>query len=167
MPASSRRPAREEILRRASFSHCGVYRYSLRRYWGNGEVLLVVGLNPSTADATKDDPTVRRCVGFAKSWGFGTLIIANLFAYRATDPTVLAQVSDPVGPSNDRTLKRLAAQADFVLAAWGTRGKLSDREQRVLTYLQEPYCLGTTSDGHPRHPLYVRADQQPQPYTAV
>lgn len=150
-----------QALKRASFSRCMTYRYSLTRRWSVGSTLLVVGLNPSTADAQIDDPTVRRCVGFAKSWGFSNLIMANLFAYRSTDPTLLAEVDDPVGPMNDRSLKKLVELTDLLLVAWGTRGEMLGRDEQVLSWLPRPYCLGTTTAGFPRHPLYVRGDAKP------
>lgn len=153
-----------EPLRRATFSHCKTYRYSLTRKWNSGSTLLVVGLNPSTADEKVDDPTVRRCIGFAKSWRFGKLVVANLFAYRSADPTLLARVDDPIGPMNDRALKRLVAMADLVLVAWGTRGTILDRHDEVLSWLSNPHCLGITRGGFPRHPLYVRADAEPVRY---
>ena len=150
-----------QAVKRASFSRCMTYRYSLTRRWGVGRTLLVIGLNPSTADAQIDDPTVRRCVGFAKSWGFSNLIVANLFAYRSTDPSLLAEVDDPVGPMNDRSLKKLVELADLLLVAWGTRGEMLGRDARVLSWFPRPYCLGKTTAGFPRHPLYVRGDAKP------
>ena len=152
---------RRQAVKRASFSRCKTYRYSLTRHWGGGSTLLVVGLNPSIADAQIDDPTVRRCIGFAKSWGFSNLVIANLFAYRSTDPNLLVEVDDPIGPMNDRSLRKLVDLADLLLVAWGTRGEMLNRDQQVLSWLPRPHCLGTTRAGFPRHPLYVRGDTKP------
>lgn len=103
----------------AEFSPCRRYRYGLYRGWQLGTgFAMFVGLNPSTADETADDPTIRRCIAFARAWGYGALFMANLFAYRATNPTEMLAQADPVGPENDATLARLAAQADVVVAAW-------------------------------------------------
>ena len=90
------------IVQSADFSACGTYRYALRRIWlPAAPQVLFIGLNPSTADEKSDDPTIRRCLGFARSWGYGGLIVANLFAYRATAPSALREARDPIGPLND------------------------------------------------------------------
>lgn len=154
----------ENLIRRASLSRCQTYRYSLTREWSHGGTVVVIGLNPSTADATIDDPTVRRCVGFARSWGFGRLVIANLFAYRATHPERLALVSDPVGPMNDRCLRKAVQAADLLLVAWGNRGGFLERDRELLSWLPNPRCLGVTNQGFPRHPLYVRSSAEPIPF---
>lgn len=148
----------------ASFSRCGTYRYALWRVWDEAAPLLnVIGLNPSTADATRDDPTIRRCVAFARRWGYGGVVVTNLFAFRAIRPVTLARAPDPVGPRNDRVLSRHATRADGVLAAWGAKGSLRGRDAAVLAALRgRPlWSLGRTSTGAPRHPLYVRADALP------
>jgi len=149
------------LIRRASLSRCKTYRYSLTREWGSGGTVVVVGLNPSTADASIDDPTVRRCIRFAGAWGFGRLVIINLFAFRSTDPSRLYHVDDPIGPMNDRCIRREIGEADLVLVAWGNRGKILDRDKAVLAWLPNPHCIGVTDQGHPRHPLYVRSDATP------
>lgn len=126
---------------------------------------MFIGLNPSTADEVNDDPTVRRCIRFAQRWGYGALCMTNIFAYRATDPNVMKTQADPVGKLNDRYLKSAAHQAGIVVAAWGTHGAHEDREEKVLGLLRGKLsCLGTTKAGHPRHPLYLRADTVPQPW---
>jgi hypothetical protein len=146
----------------AVFSTCGRYRYVLRRAWNpRRPAVLFVGLNPSTADASSDDPTIRRCVGFARDWNFGQLIMANLFAYRATQPRLLSQVDDPIGPHNDQWLGRLTRQADLIVAAWGVHGNLLDRDAEVLGRLPKVHCLGLTQRGQPRHPLYLPAGVRP------
>lgn len=119
---------------------------------------MFVGLNPSTADDQCDDPTVRRCIGFAKSWGFGGLILVNLFAYRTTDPAGLTELDDPIGPENDRWIATAQARVDRVVAAWGNHGVLLNRDGAVLETLVQAYCLGTTNAGCPRHPLYLAAE---------
>lgn len=154
----------QTLVRRASLSRCQTYRYSLTREWSNGRTVAVIGLNPSTADSTIDDPTVRRCVGFAYSWGFARLVIVNLFAYRSRHPERLASVDDPIGPMNDRCLRRVVEIADLTLVAWGNRGGFLDRDRALLAWLPEPHCLGVTSQGFPRHPLYVPASAEPIPF---
>ena len=151
-----------EMDRTAVFSKCRKYRYVLGRQWETSlPSVLFVALNPSTADASRDDATVRRCVGFARSWGFGTLIIANLFAFRSTDPRCLVQVTDPVGPRNDRWLQRLSIDATLTIAAWGSHGQLANRAEQILPKLKNVHHLGLTKSGHPRHPLYLPASTSP------
>jgi hypothetical protein len=151
----------QNIEKRARLSRCGRYRYVLERSWGCGRTVLVIGLNPSTADAYVDDPTVRRCVRFAKDWGYDRLLIANLFAYRSTNPKVLLEVDDPIGPSTDRILRETIEEADCVIAAWGARGGLFKRDRTVLAMLNDVYCIGLTASGKPRHPLYMPATSRP------
>lgn len=142
--------------RTARISPCGRYRYSLSRTWNRSlPVVLFVGLNPSTADDQIDDPTVRRCIGFAKSWGYGGLILVNLFAHRATNPSELTDAADPIGPENDYWITAEQARADRIVAAWGNHGSLFDRDKTVIDNLAGAYCLGTTKLGCPRHPLYL------------
>ena len=153
----------------ALLSDCGQYRYTLTREWDEGRpALTFIMLNPSTADATLDDPTIRRCIGFARDRGFGGLRVLNLFAFRATDPAHMKAAQDPVGPDNDihliAALTAAAAANAPVIAAWGTHGAHNGRAAEVrelaLQYGVELMCLGATRDGHPRHPLYVKADQE-------
>lgn len=151
---------------RAQISKCGLYRYSLTREWGDGPKLPVVMLNPSTADATKNDPTIRRLAGpggFALREGYAGLIVANLFAFRATDPESMANASDPIGPQNDDVLEGMAVQAALsgvpVLCAWGAHWMAPPRAYVVTSLMREAgarlVCLGLTKSGAPRHPLYV------------
>ena len=150
-----------DVLRMEStalFSTCRQFRYSLTRVWDNELPLaMFIGLNPSTADEIKDDPTVRRCIGFARSGGFGGIVLANLFAFRSKDPRSLKDVHDPVGPENDVRIIESAYSAARVIVAWGVHGALHDRDKHVLSLLQKPYCLGITKDGLPKHPLYLAA----------
>lgn len=140
----------------------GCYRYLLWREWkANASQITFVMLNPSRADATVDDPTIRRCLGFAQDWGYGSLAVVNLFAYRTFNPNVLKQVSDPIGPENDRYLKETIQQGHLTVVAWGNRGNLNHRSQELmgrLTKLDSLYCLGMTQRGFPRHPLYLKKD---------
>lgn len=148
----------------ARISLCGTYRYTLERKIvnrrNNNRVLFIM-LNPSTADASKNDPTVTRCVNFADSWGFGHLTVCNIYAYRSTNPDVLKHVPDAVGPDNDRTLREEIANANLVVCAWGTHAS-AKRQKEVLTMIPDPHCLGLTSQGYPRHPLYIRKTTRPQ-----
>jgi hypothetical protein len=147
----------------AAFSSDRVYRYALWRTWGTvgTRTLMFIGLNPSTADETADDPTIRRCVAFAKAWGcYDRLVMANLFALRATDPREMLAHPDPIGPDNDAWLRRLANESMLVVGAWGVHGAHRGREQEVRRIFDQLHCLGTTKAGHPRHPLYLRADTQ-------
>lgn len=148
------------------------YRYTLTRGpWLNGEgTVLFVMLNPSTADETTDDPTVRRCVRFAQAWGFATLTVGNLYALRATDPRMLFRVDDPIGPKNDLALIQLARGADEVIVAWGaTQRPDLDRADHVLDLLEAAHgpvqCLGlTVATGQPRHPSRIEGAAVRQPY---
>lgn len=148
------------MIRTATISKCGTYRYLLGRTWGSqAPRCCFVMLNPSTADGTVDDPTIRRCVGFARKWGFGAMSVVNLFAFRATYPAQLNTASDPVGPENDGHILVETSRKDceLVIAAWGAHGanhKERCKEVEGVVH-QRMSCLGLTKDGHPRHPLYV------------
>lgn len=152
-----------DIPASAVISEDGKYRYVLARSWEHeGPLCVFVLLNPSTADAIKDDPTVRRCVGFARRFGCGALEIVNLFAFRSTDPRKLKVLSkdEAVGPLNDEVLReervRVAERGGFLIAGWGTHGKLFGRDAEVKALLGGGLlCLGPTKHGHPRHPLYL------------
>lgn len=147
----------------AIFDRTGRYRYCLWREWdATLPVVAFVLLNPSTADASRDDPTIRRCLGFARTWGFGRLEVVNLFALRATDPSALRQAADPVGPRNDEHLRRTVRAADRVVAAWGNGGRLHGRGDQVMRWLDRPMVLGWTKARQPRHPLYLRREVEVQ-----
>jgi hypothetical protein len=155
---STSQRAFEMIYRSADFSLCRTYRYTLWRVWNSkAPPACFIGLNPSTADELEDDPTIRRCMRFAKAWGYGGLVMANLFAFRATDPRMMKAAIDPVGPDNDAWLLRLADKAGIVIAAWGNHGSFMGRDRRVAGIIENLHCLGTTKDGSPKHPLYLRA----------
>lgn len=148
----------------ATISDDGLYRYVLGRRWSDEEDAFAtfVMLNPSTADAEVDDPTIRRCISFAQSWGMGGLRVVNLYALRATRPEALWNVADPVGPENDYYLTWIADMAKAtgwpLVAAWGANAK-QGRVQDVLGLRWMQFslqCLGITKAGAPRHPLYVK-----------
>lgn len=153
-----------DIARSAGFSECGAYRYWLTRQWNPElETLVWIMLNPSTADATQDDPTIRRCMGFARRWGYGGTTVLNLYAYRSTDPKALRSVADPVGPENDETIRGILSGQWLAVAAWGANAERA-RAHTVAVIASRMrcalMCLGTTAAGAPRHPLYVRADAE-------
>ncbi len=125
-------------------------------------------LNPSTADGLADDPTIRRCIGFVKSFGASVLSVRNLFAYRATDPDELLTADNPTGGDRGDAELRAAITADLVIVAWG--GKVPfGRQKEALRLLggKQLFCLGVTKDGSPRHPLYLRGDAELVPYGAM
>lgn len=159
-----------DVQKDAIVSTDGRYRYTLDRWWGNGPRVLFVMLNPSTADATVDDPTIRRCMGFARSWGYDGITVWNLYAFRATNPRELDSAEDPIGigHANEDHLWAIVhdGRTDLIVAAWGAKpghGRYANRElaMQFAFHDYEVHCLGTTKDGHPRHPLYVRGDTWP------
>ena len=155
----------------AEISACGLYRYSLRRVWDDSLPLaLWIMLNPSVADATQDDPTIRRVVGFARAWGRGGIVVTNLFAFRATDPEGLKLQDDPFGPANDSHVVDEAKACGLVVAAWGVGGGYRDAGRCMVETLRahgvQLHCLGVTKDGHPRHPLYLPRGLKPIPFGA-
>lgn len=153
----------------AEFSPCRTWRYILRRRWASGPALSFVLLNPSTADEEINDPTIRRCIAFAKLWGYGGLILGNLFALRSTDPKLLRVVSDPIGPDNDAALRRIVEEAQNrrIICGWGGHGVFMGRGAEVRSLLQSSgaraEALSLTLAGEPGHPLYLPSDQQPFP----
>lgn len=160
------------IRKTATLSECGTYRYDLTRSWGDGPWVTFVMLNPSTADAETDDPTIRRCMGFARSWGYDGIHVVNLFGFRAADPKALRAAADPLGPENNHYVKAAIERSDLVVVGWGAwygthaidlpaRINLSWFTERAGVPLR---CLGKTKAGAPRHPLYVRADQPLEPW---
>lgn len=155
-----------DIERSASFCPYRIYRYSLSRRWGPGAYAMFIGLNPSTADETQDDPTIRRCIGFARAWGYDALCMTNLFAYRATDPREMKRQADPVGRDNDAALQELASGAGVVVAAWGAHGAHLGRDAAVRKMLPRLHYLRLTKDGHPGHPLYLPATLEPMEWRA-
>jgi hypothetical protein len=147
----------------AIFDASGSYRYSLWRAWSAYHPRIVfVLLNPSAADEQRNDPTIRRCIGFARAWNYGSVEVVNLFAYRTTNYRELFKVNDPVGEENNRFLMQAVERCSTVVVGWGTRGTLLGRDRQVMSLLagrKDVYCLGITKDGLPRHPLYVKGDR--------
>jgi hypothetical protein len=174
--------ALETDLRTADISECGKYRYTLTRTWSEerGRVLFIM-LNPSTADADKDDNTIRRCIAFARAWGYGGIEVVNLYALRAINPGNLLCHPDPVGPRNDDAICAALTRADLVVVAWGASYlKIKERERNcevlhlIRSYFNaldheasKPKCLNLTKEGHPQHPLYAKGDIVPRNYTTT
>ena len=166
----------------ADISPCGKYRYRLWRFDlvpGDQRTCTFVMLNPSTAGAFTDDPTIRKCVGFCKRWGFGQLFVVNLFAFRSTDPAQLriaqATGADPVGEGNDWVVLCEIKAADRVVLAWGSHPEvrtLVDKRKFALRdtlhlYPKKTVTLGWAKDGNPRHPLMLSYTTEPQPISAA
>lgn len=153
----------------AIISDCGRYRYTLSRTWDeHAEPLVFCMLNPSTADASQDDPTIRRCIGFAKANGYGGIIVVNLFAFRATDPKKIPlELVVAMGPNNVMHMREAAKGRD-VVAAWGAHPLKTVTHpalQLLGAYANRILCLGHTKAGAPRHPLYVAASHPLVPYS--
>ena len=159
-------------LATAVFDQTGCYRYRLTRNWDDSKPTLAwCLLNPSTADASTTDPTLRRVMDFSSRWGFGSVDVVNLFAWRSPVPSQLSLVPDPVGAGNDEHVGRAARDADAIVVAWGNHGvlpnpvsgsKRCDEVRALLEARRQPLlALGATSKGQPRHPLYVPADRRP------
>ncbi len=144
------------------------YRYSLWRAWSAYHPRIVfILLNPSTADEQRNDPTIRRCIGFARAWEFGSVEVVNLFAYRATDCRELLKLDDPVGEENNYHLIQAVERCSTVVVGWGTRGTLLARDRQVLSLIvgrKDVHCLGITKNGQPRHPLYLKGDTSLVPF---
>jgi hypothetical protein len=143
----------------ASLCACRAYRYTLTRRWGpakNSSLLPWIMLNPSTADALADDPTIRRVIAFSRRWGYGGIIVVNLFALRSADPKVLRVTQrDPVGQHNNTVIHNACAPGTTVIAAWGAGGTLHDRDKEIMTWLDTRLIatLGLTANRSPKHPL--------------
>ena len=149
----------------ACISRCGIYRYALWRRWGPGPQVLFVMLNPSTADHERDDPTIRRCIGFAARWGYDALAVGNLFAFRTPSPVLLRRARRPIGRANDRWLARLATESSRVIAAWGNDGSFLGRDAQVRDFLKPLDAFSLTQQGQPRHPLYLPGGSRPAPWS--
>lgn len=154
------------IESKASFSEDRRYRFTLYRRWDKlGREILFICLNPSTADEAKDDPTVRRCINFAKDWGYRGVWIGNIFALRSTDPSELYKAWEPVGSANNLALRTMVERCDKVVYAWGNHGEHRDRGREVADMLGIAWCFGVNKKGEPRHPLYLKRDAQLMEYT--
>lgn len=168
------------MKRETVFSEDRVYRYTLWREWAlpsgmpyllplkrQSDYVQFIGLNPSTADETNDDPTIRRCIGFAKRWGFGAMCMTNLFAFRATAPEVMKAQTHPIGTDNFQWLLRIANGAGMIIAAWGKHGNHLGHAEDIINRIKvqqiKIHHLGTNRDGTPKHPLYLLRNLHPIP----
>lgn len=153
-----------DFKRAAVISDCGRYRYRLERTWGEAPPMAFVMLNPSTADADIDDPTIRRCMSFARRDGRGGIVVVNLFGLRSTDPKGLAESDNPYGPGNFDAIGLVLEAKGDIVCAWGAHGQAVSAAKSFMLRATKGYhtplkCLGKTRDGSPRHPLYVKGDQ--------
>lgn len=150
----------------AIFSKCNRYRYELQRCWSKPvskkSTITFIGLNPSTADATVDDPTIRKCIAYAQKWGYSRMLMVNLFAWKATDPASLLDAADPIGSLNDHYIKRAVNRSSMVIACWGEQGVLLNRASELRgRYPRRLRCLKVNRSGEPTHPLYLPAALAP------
>lgn len=151
------------MISTATFSYCKQFRYTLHRIWGEGPILMVVMLNPSTADEEKNDPTITRLIERSKMEGFAGIVVCNLFAYRATKPVEIeyrwARMQEVVGRANDQAIRETMHECNAALVAWGAHKLCAKRDQSVLNLLYERfgfvYMLEATKAGFPKHPLHV------------
>ena len=168
----------DDIRKTATISECGVFRYRLGRVWDDAlPRVCFVMVNPSTADASQDDPTIKRCIGFTRSWGtaeggpFGGFDVVNLFAFRSKDVADLKSARDPIGPLNDQAITEAAMFAGLVVCAWGAKAKIpkrfADRPWQVTRNVLKGIplrCLGRTKCASPSHPLMLAGDLKPVPF---
>lgn len=158
----------EDVIRDAQLSDCGRYRYRLYRCWDSRSELMPVMwlmLNPSTADAAIDDPTIRRCMAFSKAWGYGSMLVGNLYAYRSTDPAALYAIDyeTAVGPENSYHLDLMAQRSAKIVCAWGAHGE--KRRHGPPSCPGGWWHLGRTKSGQPKHPLYVKGSTELERFT--
>lgn len=167
LPQADRLIVRRRDQGGAVFSECEKYRYLLWRWWGDGDpdprvMVAFICLNPSTATESRNDPTVKRCITYARDWHFSGMFMLNIFALRSTDPSKLRLVDDPTGEANDTYLIWAYEQACLTVGAWGNHGGYRDRGDYVAALMPEIMHLHRTRHGHPGHPLYLKKDLRPQ-----
>ena len=151
--------------KKANISKDKIYRYTLSRTWDSTKpTVLFIGLNPSIADENIDDPTVTRCINFAKDWGYGTLLMANLFAFRSTYPKEIYLIDDPIGKDNDHYILECVKQSDLIIACWGNNGTYMGREKIIKELVPNLYCLQKNKNGTPHHPLRLPRNITPIPF---
>ena len=153
---------KKDTTRNAIISADGKYRYQLSRIWDEEKPnILFIMLNPSTADADVDDPTIRRVMNFSKSWGYGGVFVGNLYAFRSTDPKALRNTDDPVGEDNIEHIKELIGVTERVVYAWGNNQK---EPEWLSSLVDTPYCIDISKKGLPKHPLYLKSELHPKLY---
>jgi hypothetical protein len=150
------------MKKNAIISQDNKYRYQLSRIWDEEKPkVLFIMLNPSTADANVDDPTIRRVVNFSKSWGYGGVLVGNLYAFRSTDPKALRYTDDPIGEDNIQHIQSLIGLTERVIYAWGNNQK---EPEWLSSLVDTPYCIDISKKGVPKHPLYLKGELQPKLY---
>ena len=151
--------------KKAIISKDKIYRYKLSRTWDSTKpTILFIGLNPSIADENVDDPTITRCINFVKDWGYGTLLMANLFAFRSTYPKDIYLIDDPIGKDNDHYLLECVTQSDLIVACWRNNGTYMNREKVITELVPNLYCLQKNKNGTPHHPLRPPRNIHPVPF---
>ncbi len=165
MASTAKGEIMDDVVKSAFLSPCLTYRYRLTRTWSDYNRLLGwIMLNPSTADDSMDDPTIRKCMKFARRWGYGGITVVNLFAHRSTDPKNLRKVISPIGPENDREIVAMAQGITTIVAAWGSLKRWhsgiarADVVRKLVEGIRPLHCLGWSDGDYPRHPLYMRDD---------
>lgn len=165
----TRRHQKDDAASIAEYSDCERYRYTLTRVWDEaGSKALFIMLNPSTATEVQNDPTVERCERRARTLGFGSFRVTNIFAWRDTDPRAMRAAADPVGPLNDAAILDGCNWADQIICAWGTHGAHLDRGAEMKALLGKTglalFHMGLTKAGYPKHPLYIAYARRPEPW---
>ncbi|MBU0467052.1 MAG: DUF1643 domain-containing protein [Nanoarchaeota archaeon] len=156
---------KEGVYSEALFSECEKYRYKLKRKWDNNlPQIMFIGLNPSTADEIKNDPTVSRMINYAKQWGYGSVSVCNVFAFRATFPKDLKNTKELVGRENDKSITEEAQSSEKIVIAWGNHALFMNRniEMMSLLHKHELFCIGVNKNGEPKHVLYLKKDLSPE-----
>jgi hypothetical protein len=153
----------------ATLSNCEKYRYKLWRIWDESKPsVMFMMCNPSTADAQIDDPTIRRCIGFAESWGFGGLYVGNLFAFRSKNPKDLLNTAHPVGEYNAQHIYQMLEKCSMIVTAWGNAKIVYKIVKKNPNYKPlngiKAYYIDLSKDGTPKHPLYLKGDLEPKQY---
>lgn len=152
----------------AVISRCEKYRYLLTRQWANSrpDQVLWIMLNPSTADATQNDSTIRKCMGFSARIGYQRLAVVNLFAHRSTSPLDMKKAANPIGPDNDTFIRQEIAKSAIIIAAWGAHGDFQDRGLQVMKMVRprSAVCFGKTENNQPLHPLLIEYARKLRPY---
>lgn len=150
----------------ALFSSARDHRFVLWRVWRqNQHIVHFIGLNPSAADDKENDPTIRRCIQFAKSWGYGGMMITNLFSFRTAFPRELKASTLPLMPENDRYIRACHQLAEKTVVIWGNDGSFGNRAQTISSFFHPLFCIRKNKTGHPAHPLYLPGKLRPKAYT--
>ena len=151
-----------KIKKSCVLSKCNKYRYELRRAWNSSKPqIMFILLNPSTADDIEDDPTIKKCISYTKRLKGGSIVVCNIFSYRSTDPRLMKQHNDPVGPNNDYWIKKNAKESKLIIAGWGKHGSYLGRAEEICRMLPKMHCFKINKDGSPTHFLYLPSNLKP------